>query len=85
LTQLHSGHVGLNAFLAKIRALDSDLCLTCHTPETVAHDMLSCRRFVAAHHKLRVAVGGPLSLRSTLGNPDARAAVLAYVKSTGRF
>ncbi|KAI0692751.1 hypothetical protein C8T65DRAFT_551846, partial [Cerioporus squamosus] len=84
LTQLHSGHVGLNAFLAKIRALDSDLCLTCHTPETVAHDMLSCRRFVAAHQAAR-RCGRPLSLRSTLGNPDARAAVLAYVKSTGRF
>ncbi|KAI0683155.1 hypothetical protein C8T65DRAFT_529369, partial [Cerioporus squamosus] len=85
LTQLRSGHVGLNAFLAKIRVLDSGLCLTCRTPETVAHYMLSCRRFVAARHELRIAINGPMSLRTTIGDPEARAAVLAFVESTGRF
>ena len=85
LTQLRCGHSGLNAFLAKIRAIDSGLCLACNVPETVAHFMLTCRRFVAPRHDLRQAIGGPLSLRSTLGDPEARAAVLAYVEATGRF
>ncbi|OSC98383.1 hypothetical protein PYCCODRAFT_1335524, partial [Trametes coccinea BRFM310] len=45
LTQLRSGHVGLNAYLARIRAIDSPLCLTCNTPETVSHYLFTCKRY----------------------------------------
>ena len=85
LSQLRSGHVGLNAFLARIRAVDSDLCPVCLLPETVAHYMLTCQRYFAACHTLGQAVSGPLSLRSTIGDPDARSAVLDFVAATGRF
>ena len=85
LTQLRSGHAGLNRFLARIGAVDSPLCAVCRVPESVSHYLLTCRRFTAARHALRQAVSGPLSLRSTLGDYKARTAVLKFVEATGRF
>ncbi|KAI0717736.1 hypothetical protein C8T65DRAFT_527287, partial [Cerioporus squamosus] len=85
LTQLRSGHVGLNKYLARIHAVDSPLCSVCHVPETVTHYLFTCRRFVTARHALRQAIKGPLNLRNTLGDVKARAAVLEYVDATGRF
>ncbi|CDO74892.1 hypothetical protein BN946_scf184461.g4 [Trametes cinnabarina] len=76
LTQLRSGHIALNAYLACIRAVDSPLCSHCGIPETVSHFMFTCRRYTLQRHRLRQAVNGPLSLRSTLGSTDARQAVL---------
>ena len=85
LSQLRSGHSGLNAFLAQIRAIDSPLCLTCATPETVSHFLFTCRQFTTARHAFRTAVEGPLTLRNTVGNAKSRAAVLDFVDATGRF
>ena len=68
LSQLRSGHAGLNRFLARIGAVDSPLCATCRVPESISHYHLTCRRFIAARHTLRQAVKGPLLLRSTLGD-----------------
>ncbi|KAM5538790.1 hypothetical protein V8D89_007512 [Ganoderma adspersum] len=85
LSQLRSGHIGLNAFLAQIRAIDSPLCLTCAVPETVPHFLFTCRRFTTTRHAFRTAVEGPLTLRNTIGNAKARAAVLDFVDATGRF
>lgn len=85
ITQLRCGHVGLNAYLARIQAVDSPLCSMCRVPETPAHFMFTCRRFTEARHALRREIGGPLTFESTLGDPDARKQVLAYIASTGRF
>lgn len=85
LSQLRSGHAGLNAFLARINAVDSPLCQTCLVPETPSHFLFTCRRYTAPRDTMRRAVGGPLSLRSTVGDVKARAAVLTYVEATGRF
>ncbi|KAM5544129.1 hypothetical protein V8D89_002178 [Ganoderma adspersum] len=85
ISQLCSGHIGLNAFLARIHAIDSPLCLTCSIPETVSHFLFTCRRFVTARHDFRKAVKGPLTLRNTIGNAKARTAVLDFVEATGRF
>ncbi|KAM5541945.1 hypothetical protein V8D89_004255 [Ganoderma adspersum] len=76
LVQLRSGHVALNSYLARIGAIDSPLCLTCHTPETPEHFLLTCHHFVRERHELRMAVEGPLSLRNTLGDVKARTHVL---------
>ncbi|KAI0656526.1 hypothetical protein C8Q70DRAFT_921051, partial [Cubamyces menziesii] len=73
------------SYLARIRAIDSPLCTTCGIPETVAHFLFTCKRYSAPRHTLRQAIQGPLTFRSTLGSQDARAAVLEYVKATGRF
>ncbi|KAI5827781.1 hypothetical protein K523DRAFT_245996, partial [Schizophyllum commune Tattone D] len=86
ITQLRSGHIGLNAFLARIKAITSPMCPLCGVPETVDHYLLSCRRFVQQRHDLRRAVRGKyLTRKSLLGNVQHRAALLAFVHATGRF
>ncbi|KAI0737967.1 hypothetical protein C8Q80DRAFT_289162 [Daedaleopsis nitida] len=47
ITQLRCSHLGLNAYLVRIRAVDSPLCQcsACSVPETAAHYMFTCRRF----------------------------------------
>ncbi|EJD33893.1 hypothetical protein AURDEDRAFT_33615, partial [Auricularia subglabra TFB-10046 SS5] len=45
LTQLRTGHVGLNGFLARIKAVPSARRETCHVPETVEHYLLHCKRY----------------------------------------
>lgn len=42
LTQLRTGHVGLNQFLQCISTVDSPLCIRCNTDETVRHYLLNC-------------------------------------------
>ncbi|KAI0669296.1 hypothetical protein C8Q78DRAFT_977791, partial [Trametes maxima] len=85
LTQLRCSYVGLNSYLARIGAVDSPLCPRCLIPETPAHFLLTCQRYTAERHALRQELGEPLSLRTTIGNVKARAAVLEYVRKTGRF
>ncbi|CDO68734.1 hypothetical protein BN946_scf184652.g61 [Trametes cinnabarina] len=85
LTQLRSGHVGLNAFLHRIKAVSSPLCSTCQSAETVQHYLLTCRRWLAQRDTLRRAVGRDLSLRSLLGTAKHRGALLAYIEATRRF
>ncbi|KAM5534214.1 hypothetical protein V8D89_012121 [Ganoderma adspersum] len=85
LAQLRSGHAALNSYLAHINAADSPLCLACRTPETPEHFLLVCRRFARERYEMCVAIEGPLSLWSTLGDVKARAAVLDFVAATGRF
>ena len=86
LLQLRTNHVPLQTYLARIGKVLSPTCPTCgEAAETVAHYLLTCRRYLAPRHTLRLAVSGPLSLRSTLGNPKARTAVLDFVEATGRF
>ncbi|KAJ6474541.1 hypothetical protein DFH09DRAFT_806400, partial [Mycena vulgaris] len=41
ITQMRTGHVGLNEYLARFGAVDSGA-----EPETVNHFLLSCRRFM---------------------------------------
>ena len=45
LMQLQCGHVVLNLFLQKIRAVDSALCPHCVSPESVSHFLLHCHRY----------------------------------------
>lgn len=89
ITQMRTGHVGLNAYLARFGAVDSSLCPTCREPETVNHFLLTCRRFARQRNVLRRALldddRQPLTKRSLLGKPKNRAALLAYVVSTNRF
>jgi hypothetical protein len=47
ITQMRTGHVGLNASLARFGAVDSGLCQTCREPETINHFLLTCRRFAS--------------------------------------
>ena len=77
--------VASNAFLARIGVIDSPICPACQVPETPAHFLLTCSRFVEPQHALRVAINGPLSLCSVLGEPKSQKATIAFVRATGRF
>ncbi|KAI0742800.1 hypothetical protein C8Q80DRAFT_1075776, partial [Daedaleopsis nitida] len=85
LTQLRCGHVALNAYLARIRAVDLPLCSACQVPETPAHFLFTCLRFTEARHALHCAVGTPLTFESTLNNPDSQKNILTYISNTGQF
>ncbi|KAJ7924516.1 hypothetical protein B0H13DRAFT_1601535, partial [Mycena leptocephala] len=89
ITQMRTGHVGLNAYLARFGAVDSGLCQTCHEPETVNHFLLTCRRFAQRRDTLRCALFAegrqPVTKKSLLGKSKNKTALLAYVAATGRF
>ncbi|KAJ7704951.1 hypothetical protein B0H17DRAFT_864088, partial [Mycena rosella] len=89
ITQMRTGHVGLNAYLARFGAVDSSLCLACREPETVTHFLLTCRRFTGQRDVLRRALYAdnrqPLNKRSLLGKCKNKGALLAYVASNNRF
>ena len=57
LIQLHTGHISLNIFLKKIKAVDSPLCACCQQPETVAHFLKYCKCFAGQCNQLRHEVG----------------------------
>ncbi|KAI0758568.1 hypothetical protein BD413DRAFT_488595, partial [Trametes elegans] len=82
---LQSGHVGLYDYLACIKVVDLPLCHACRTPKTVMHYLFSCKCFCAAQHDLCQAIVGPLSLCSTIGDPNTHATILTYIEATGRF
>ncbi|KAF8580770.1 hypothetical protein K439DRAFT_1266919, partial [Ramaria rubella] len=46
ITQLHTGHAGLNGFLHKFKAVKWPLCPLCDVREDVEHFLLQCRHFV---------------------------------------
>ena len=89
LTQLRSGHVGLNRHLARIKAVDSPLCVLCQTQETVEHYLLGCRRFIIPRHHLRVAIGrqtgGAITRHTLLATPKNMPALFDYIDATERF
>lgn len=86
VTQLRTGHVGLNQYLHRISAVDSSLCVRCHTAETVCHYLLNCQRFVTQRDTLRRALKSkPLSLSNLLSNSKNISHLLAYIHNTNRF
>jgi ribonuclease HI len=89
LTQLRTGHIGLNAYLARFGIVDTSHCPTCNEPETVNHFLFTCRRFGQQRDVLRRALHAAnhqqLSKRSLLGKSKNRTLLLDYVAATGRF
>jgi hypothetical protein len=86
LVQLHTGHVRLNAFLRKIRAIDSALCSSCHAPETVAHFLLHCKSCHNERQQLWRAIGKvACSLPCLLNMPKNIGHTVKYIKNTNRF
>lgn len=85
LAQLRSGHIALNFFLYRIKAVDSPNCPTCRCRETVSHFLFSCRQYITQRDHLRRNTKGILSLRNLLGNTKNRKPLLAYIDATRRF
>ncbi|KAK7039838.1 hypothetical protein R3P38DRAFT_2514688, partial [Favolaschia claudopus] len=84
---LLAGHCSLNAFLHRIKVVDSPLCARCNQPETVAHYLLTCRRYLTARHSLRRSLksNSPFNLSSLLSHPKNLPHTLQYIKTTQRF
>lgn len=84
-----TSHIGLNAYLYRIKVVDSPTCTHCREPESVAHFFLRCRRYTIQRHHLRLALAdldATLNLKTLFPclEPYARA-LLAYVHATERF
>nr|GAT43545.1 predicted protein [Mycena chlorophos] len=86
ITQLRTGHIGLNACLHRIKVVDSPMCVNCGEPETVGHFLLKCRRYVLARHSLRTALPSrsPFNLSSLLSHKNITH-TLQFLKNTQCF
>lgn len=86
LTQLRSGHAGLNTFLKRIKAVDSPLCDHCREPETAPHYLLRCKKYDAARRGLSTKIGRHAhSIKAILNEPSNIRHTLRYIAATQRF
>jgi len=85
LTQLCTGHIGLNVFLKKINAVDSTLCAKGGQPETVVHYLLHSQRYSNEPCPLKCSTGKATSSISRLLSDPKMIKALRYVAATRRF
>jgi hypothetical protein len=87
LTQLRTGHIGLNAYLFRFHLAPSPLCPHCAAaPESVPHFLLICPAHRAHRLRLIARIGtSRISLRSLLSIKNEPGPVLAFVRDTGRL
>ncbi|KAF8597152.1 hypothetical protein BDV93DRAFT_404441, partial [Ceratobasidium sp. AG-I] len=87
LFQLTTGHVPLQAHLARLRAADSNVCPHCSSaPETVAHFILRCPIFASERHQHLTSRGLKfLNLSFLLSSSSALSPLFRYIRATGRF
>lgn len=88
VAKLCSGHCPLNAYLHRLKVVDSPNCDLCQQVETVDHFLTSCRKFAG----LRRRLFNKARLKSTapnhsqlLKNPKLFKAVADYGRQTFRF
>jgi hypothetical protein len=86
LSQLRTGHIGLNAYLHHIQCTPSPSCTLCSTPETVPHFLLLCPVYRCQRLQLIMRLGtARLSLALLLAAKSDHKPVLAYARDTLRF
>ena len=87
LTQLRTGHCGLNSYLFRFNKAESAECPHCgYAKETVEHFLLECPVYWEERHVLRVKAGATkMTLSGLLGDKDVVSATLEYVRNTRRF
>ncbi|KIJ52973.1 hypothetical protein M422DRAFT_81066, partial [Sphaerobolus stellatus SS14] len=86
ITQLRTGHVALNSFLKKCKAVPSALCPHCKKPETVAHYLLHCKKFHPQRRILKAEAGKAAnSVPRLLNDPKNVRCTLRYIAATKRF
>ncbi|KAF7372169.1 hypothetical protein MVEN_00076000 [Mycena venus] len=86
LTQLRTGHIGLNAYLHRFNLTPSPNCHHCGVPESVPHFLLICPAYHAHRLCLISRLGtARLSLRCLISTKADPGPVLAFVHNTGRF
>jgi hypothetical protein len=88
LSQLRTGHIGLNRHLFRIRKVESPVCVHCRgiTVETVKHVLLDCPFYRRKHHVLQLKLRrNASSIPFLLSSPDAVKHLLTFIHSTGRL
>jgi hypothetical protein len=86
LTQLRTGHIGLNAYLHRFNLALSPSCSLCDSPETIAHFLLLCPKYRRERLRLIVKLGtARLSLKLLLGTKAEHGPVFSFVRATDRL
>ena len=88
LSQLRTGHIGLNRHLFQIRKVESPVCMHCRgiTVETVKHVLLDCPFYRRERHVLQLKLRrNASSIPFLLSSPDAVKHLLTFIHSTGRL
>jgi ribonuclease HI len=88
LTQLRTGHIGLNHHLFRIRKVELPVCPHCRglTVETVRHVLLDCPFYARKRHILQLKLRrNASSIPFLLSSPVAVKHLLTFIHSTGRF
>ncbi|KIJ31509.1 hypothetical protein M422DRAFT_214246, partial [Sphaerobolus stellatus SS14] len=86
ITQLRTGHVALNSFLKKCKAVPLALCPHCKQSETVVHYLIFCKKYTAQRRTLRREAGRAASSVSRLLNdPKSVHCTLRFIAATKRF
>ncbi|KAK7002023.1 hypothetical protein R3P38DRAFT_3215776 [Favolaschia claudopus] len=82
ITQLRTGHIGLNAYLFRFHLAPSPFCPHCNALESVPHLLLSCPAYRAQRLRLFIRLGtARVSLRRLLSSKHDPAPVLAFILS----
>jgi len=86
LTQLRTGHYGLNQYLHGFNIIDDPHCECGHGIETVKHFLLDCRMHENATKELRETVGWRnMRVQTLLGDLKLVNDTMEYVEKTGRL
>ncbi|KAF7354484.1 putative RNA-directed DNA polymerase from transposon X-element [Mycena venus] len=86
LTQLRTGHIGLNAHLHRIGIALSPTCAHCSALETIPHFLLACPAYRRQRLQLIVQLGtARLTVKRLLAVKSDHKTVLAYVRDTHRL
>lgn len=93
MTQLRCGHVALNSYLSRIRAMESDLCQACldgedglQCRETVRHFLFECPSFGQEREEPIGKIGrNHLDLQDIMSNTDSMRALATFTSKIGRF
>ena len=86
LTQLRTGHCGLNQYLHRFNITDDPHCACGHGIETVKHFLLDCRTHKNARKELREIVGWRnMRVQTLLSDPKVVRDTMEFVAKTGRF
>ena len=88
LSQLRTGHCGLNHYLWRFKKEESPNCEMCEGShkETVEHCLINCKGFWKERGELRRKVGiEGMKVEALLGRKEHIGATLEFIKETGRF
>jgi hypothetical protein len=86
ITQLRTGHCGLNHYLYRFSLEDTPYCRCGHGQENVEHYLLECQLYAEQRKDLRNKVGaGRMKVEKLLEYPKLIKHTTAFVASTRRF